>query len=253
METVEGYSLRANIPSCFSFAPISPCSFLITVGGLLYYDGDSDDASLNPALNAAMLLTRFATFVLPVSSPKRVQYLSFAQSQLNYALGNNPMTVPYIVGTHPNSPVNPHSAIATGADPSDISNLDTDPTQERFVIYGAIVGGPDKHDNFWDLRSDWAQGEVALDYNAPILTLVAQMLMNDTVADSNPFYTGLTVGSYEDVKPSGYPCDDAVTTGCSSHGLSTGAKVAIAVVVSIVGCILLALAGYWVFVARTHK
>lgn len=30
------------------------------IGGLLFYDGDSDTASLNPALNAAMLLTRYA-------------------------------------------------------------------------------------------------------------------------------------------------------------------------------------------------
>jgi len=29
-------------------------------GGLLWYPGDSDSASLNPALNAAMLLTRYA-------------------------------------------------------------------------------------------------------------------------------------------------------------------------------------------------
>jgi hypothetical protein len=29
-------------------------------GGLLWYPGDSDSDSLNPALNAAMLLTRYA-------------------------------------------------------------------------------------------------------------------------------------------------------------------------------------------------
>ena len=30
------------------------------IGGLLYYQGDSDDASLNPTLNAAMLMKRYA-------------------------------------------------------------------------------------------------------------------------------------------------------------------------------------------------
>jgi hypothetical protein len=29
-------------------------------GGLLYYDGDSNEASLNPALNAAMVAARYA-------------------------------------------------------------------------------------------------------------------------------------------------------------------------------------------------
>ena len=41
-------------------------------GGLLYYNGDSDEASLNPALNAAMLLQRFAP--LASTSDKRVAY-----------------------------------------------------------------------------------------------------------------------------------------------------------------------------------
>jgi hypothetical protein len=40
--------------------------------GLLYYDGDSDAASLNPALNAAMLLQRFAP--LASTTEKRLAY-----------------------------------------------------------------------------------------------------------------------------------------------------------------------------------
>ena len=49
------------------------------VGGLLWYSGDSDDASLNPALNAAMLLTRYAQIA---STPdKKKNYLvRFASS-----------------------------------------------------------------------------------------------------------------------------------------------------------------------------
>jgi hypothetical protein len=38
------------------------------VGRLLWHSGDSDDASLNPALNAAMLLTRYA-WVIPTKTP----------------------------------------------------------------------------------------------------------------------------------------------------------------------------------------
>lgn len=46
---------------------------LACVGGLLWYPGDSDEASLNPALNAAMLLARYA----PIASTddKRTTYL----------------------------------------------------------------------------------------------------------------------------------------------------------------------------------
>ena len=65
---------------------------LYPTGGLLWYGGDSDDASLNPALNAAMLLMRYADSNLASTSDKAVSYVTFAQKQLNYALGNNPMT-----------------------------------------------------------------------------------------------------------------------------------------------------------------
>ena len=42
------------------------------IDGLLFYDGDSDDASLNPALNAAMLLERFVP--MASTAEKKVAY-----------------------------------------------------------------------------------------------------------------------------------------------------------------------------------
>ena len=51
---------------------ISADSIVQSAGGLLYYNGDSDAASLNPALNAAMLLYRFAP--LATTNEKKVAY-----------------------------------------------------------------------------------------------------------------------------------------------------------------------------------
>jgi endoglucanase len=65
---------------------------MYTIGGLLYYPGDSDDATINPALNAAMLLMHFADAGLSSTPDKRSSYYTFAQSQINYVMGNNPMT-----------------------------------------------------------------------------------------------------------------------------------------------------------------
>ena len=222
-------------------------------GGLLYYPGDSDSVSLNPGLNAAMLAVHFATSILPISSTNYSQLVGFALSQLNYVLGDNPMTMPYIVGMHPNSPVNPHTAIATGAAPQDIANLDTVPAQERYVLYGGVVGGPDKNDQYWDLRSDWAQSEVALDYNAPLLSLIAYAITNVTIAAQDPWYTRLEVGSYENVRPKGFPCDAAVQTGCASHRFSLGGKIALGVVVGIVGSVIVGLCLYWMVIMMQRK
>lgn len=215
-----------------------------------------------------MLLSRFSAAGLASSTEKQNAYADFAQGQLDYALGNNPMTgefrlpegipessqygtVPYIVGMHPNSPQNPHSAISTGASPEDISNLDTVPEHEAYVLYGAVVGGPDKNDQFWDLRSDWVQNEVALDYVAPVLTLVARAVVNGT---ADPAYTKLQVGSYEDRRPGGSPCDAAITAGC--HGNWRTGKIVMGVIVGVISLVVVSLGAFWVWLvwrARERK
>ncbi|KAF8165195.1 glycoside hydrolase family 9 protein [Crassisporium funariophilum] len=219
----------------------------LTKDGLLYYDGDSDAASLNPALNAAMLLERFAP--LTSTAEKRVAYQDFAKQQLDYALGKNSMSVPYIVGVNPNSPSNPHSALASGG--FDVGKIDTDPVTEAYVLYGAVVGGPDKRDKFFDMRSDWPQTEIALDYNAPMLTLAAMHVLSDK---KDPFYTSLKAGAYDKVKPKGMPCDAVYNEGCGNPGLSKKELLAMALSVTIVGLILFGLSTwYLVLLARTSN
>jgi len=184
-----------------------------------------------------MLLTRYAQ--IATTQDKKKSYLALAQSQVDYALGNNPMSAPYVVGSNPNSPANPHSAMASGG--NDINNINTSPPQEAYVLYGAVVGGPDKKDRFYDIRSDWPQTEVALDYNAPMLTLAAMHVLNDT---SDPYFTRLQAGAFAAVKPSGTPCDAAFP--CHSHGgLSKGAKVGLGVGLSIIGVLIVA--GSWYY------
>ncbi|KAH9927154.1 Six-hairpin glycosidase [Epithele typhae] len=225
----------------------------LTDGGLLYFPGDSDEASLNPALNVAMLMMKYVASDITTSQDR---YRAFAQGQLDYVLGNNPMSVPYVVGTHPSSPQNPHSALATGYNPPNTSfisipdDIDGDPATEAYVLYGAVVGGPDAHDLFWDLREDWAQGEPALDYNAPLLALAAHALV---AGSGDPYYTRVAADAYAAVRPAGFPCDAAVRTGCSSGGLSRAAAIAMGVVISVVGLTLIAVTAYWVRTAQRHS
>jgi endoglucanase len=49
--------------------------------------------------------------------------------------------------------------MASGGD--DIGNINTSPPQEAYVLYGAVVGGPDKHGRFFDIRSDWPETEAS--------------------------------------------------------------------------------------------
>lgn len=157
----------------------SPCTF--TNGGLLWCDGYSNSNSLVPAQDMALLALLYAK----VDSSRSDSYTKFASNQINYLLGNNYMLTPYVVGIHMNSPRNPHHAGASGG--TDIGNIDSSPPVEKYVLYGAIVGGPDKSDKFYDERNDWAQTEVALDYNAPFQGLMAYQL--STNAADPPYVT----------------------------------------------------------------
>lgn len=43
---------------------------------------------------------------------------------------------------------------------NDVGTIDTDPAVEAYILYGAVVGGPDQRGRYFDIRSDWPQTEV---------------------------------------------------------------------------------------------
>ncbi|KAF9212176.1 hypothetical protein BGZ59_007140 [Podila verticillata] len=174
----------------FTVNPSKPCAF--TPGGLYYCYGLSGEDSSVVAANAALAIQIFAaqlskgsTGSNPAVMAQIERYNNFTQTQIRYLLGNNPEKMPYMVGVHPNSPVNPHSALAAGG--RSASTLDTEPENEAHVLKGALVGGPDKNDRFMDQRSNWRQSEVALDYNAPFTGLLAYQVM--TAREPPPYVT----------------------------------------------------------------
>jgi len=121
------------------------------------------------------------------------------------------------------------------------------------ILYGACVGGPDAQDRYWDLRGNYERSEIAIDYNAPILTLAAYHVM---AGDRDPFYTSLASGSYAPTP--GLPCNDEYPCGGDDGGsgggggLSTAAKIAIGVVVPVVFLIGLAV-GVWLWRRKKHR
>ncbi|KAG1444850.1 hypothetical protein G6F56_010131 [Rhizopus delemar] len=166
-----------------------------TKGGLLFWDGYSDDNSNANAMSSCFLLLAYSAKILrPLLSidpnnqqisTKIQQYENLAHTQLDYIFGKNPLEQNYVVGERSNSPKYPHSALAAGftslaeaiANPTDLSHSHT--------IYGAVVGGPSKNDSFADKRLDWSQTEVALDYNACYQGILAYQVM---YSPHGPFY-----------------------------------------------------------------
>lgn len=138
-----------------------------TPGGLAWLD---QWGSLRYAANASFLAFVWADTPLGDTS-KKPAYRSFAESQINYMLGDNPANRSYVIGFGNNPPVNPHHRTAHGAWYNDIKA----PADNRHILFGALVGGPDQNDSYTDDRTDYQQNEVATDYNAAFYGALARM------------------------------------------------------------------------------
>ena len=84
----------------------------------------------------------------------------WAQKQMHYIMGDNPMNRCYIVGYNDSSVKYPHHRAASGLLEAE------DPREHRHILWGALAGGPGEDDSHTDVTSDWVGNEVTIDYNA---------------------------------------------------------------------------------------
>lgn len=91
---------------------------------------------------------------------KAGKYSEWAKGQMEYIMGNNPLKRSYIVGYNENSVKFPHHRACSGLTKCE------DPDEHRYVLYGALAGGPDDKDAHNDTTADWIYNEVTIDYNA---------------------------------------------------------------------------------------
>lgn len=91
-----------------------------------------------------------------------MKFADWAEGQMEYIMGDNPMNRAYIVGYSDNAASHPHHRAAHG---SKTLNMD-DPLDQTHVLWGALVGGPDEDDFHIDETKDFIYNEVAVDYNA---------------------------------------------------------------------------------------
>lgn len=104
---------------------------------------------------------------------------------MDYILGDNPLKMSYMVGYGTKYPKRIHHR--GSSIPSLKANPQPIPCQEGFqrfyytsnpnpnTLIGAIVGGPDKNDNFPDDRTDYSHSEPATYINAGIVGPLAYL------------------------------------------------------------------------------
>jgi len=138
-----------------------------TRGGLAWLDRWG---SLRYAANTAFIAFSYSDAIADTALKKR--YHDFAVSQIDYMLGDNPRRRSFVVGFGNNPPPNPHHRSAHGSTTNDIRT----PAENRHVLYGALVGGPGRDDQYKGDRNDYAANEVACDYNAAFTGALARMV-----------------------------------------------------------------------------
>lgn len=122
---------------------------------------------------------------------RRKAYVSFAESQCDYALGSTGRS--FVVGFGENPPEHPHHRTAQG---SWFDNMN-EPSSHRHTLYGALVGGPDANDGYDDSVSNYTTNEVADDYNAGLTGLLAYMYSKYKGETIKDFGAVETVNEYE--------------------------------------------------------
>ena len=91
---------------------------------------------------------------------KPSEYSEWAKSQMEYLLGKNTANKAYVVGYNENAVKYPHHRASSG-----LSKCE-DTSEQKHVLYGALVGGPDASDKHVDVTADYIYNEVTIDYNA---------------------------------------------------------------------------------------
>ncbi|VFQ82848.1 unnamed protein product [Cuscuta campestris] len=162
-----------------------------TPGGLLF---TRDSSNLQYTAGGTMILFMYARMLdnhriaaglhCPSATFSSSQIKSFAKSQVDYILGNNPNKMSYMVGFGSSYPKQLHHR---GSSIPSIYKLrervECDPGKVWFnspspnpnLHTGAIVGGPDGNDHFTDVRSSYSQMEPTTYMNAAFVGSVAAL------------------------------------------------------------------------------
>ncbi len=128
--------------------------------------------SLPLAANTSLLAFIYTDWLKTQGNASKAQlYFDFAVSQINYILGQNPAKRSYLIGYGKNYPRNPHHRTAHGS----WENSMKEPIDNRNLLIGALVGGPDEQENWEDDRTDWIRNEVGIGYNAGFTGALAKM------------------------------------------------------------------------------
>ncbi|MFS7978803.1 putative cellulase [Helianthus anomalus] len=203
-ETLKTFHNQTSIIMC-SYLPYFN-SFNRTRGGLIQLNHGRPQP-LQYVVNAAFLATLYSDYLDAADTPgwycgpnfySTNELRKFAESQIDYILGKNPRKMSYVVGYGNHYPKHVHHRGASIPKNKVKYNCkggykwrDSKKPNPHTII-GAMVAGPDKHDGFHDVRTNYNYTEPTLAGNAGLVAaLVALSGDRTTKIDKNTIFSAV--------------------------------------------------------------
>ncbi|KAF2317243.1 hypothetical protein GH714_018970 [Hevea brasiliensis] len=203
-EILRTFHNQTSIIMC-SYLPIFT-SFNRTKGGLIQLNHGAPQP-LQYVVNAAFLATLFSDYLEAADTPgwycgpnfySTDVLREFAKTQVDYILGKNPRKMSYVVGFGNHYPRHVHHRGASIRKDKIKYNCkggwkwrDSSKPNPNTLV-GAMVAGPDKHDGFHDVRTNYNYTEPTLAGNAGLVAaLVALSGDRTTGIDKNTIFSAV--------------------------------------------------------------
>ncbi|KAH7520870.1 endoglucanase 25 [Ziziphus jujuba] len=203
-EILRTFHNQTSIIMC-SYLPIFT-SFNRTKGGLIQLNHGRPQP-LQYVVNAAFLATLYSDYLDAADTPgwycgpnfySTDVLRDFAKTQIDYILGKNPRKMSYVVGFGNHYPKHVHHRGASIPKNKIRYNCkggwkwrDTSKPNPNTIV-GAMVAGPDKHDGFHDVRTNYNYTEPTLAGNAGLVgALVALSGEKGTGIDKNTLFSAV--------------------------------------------------------------
>ncbi|OAY69793.1 endoglucanase 10-like [Ananas comosus] len=180
-------------------------SFNRTKGGLIQLNHGRPQP-LQYVVNAAFLASLYSDYLDAADTPgwycgpnfySTDVLRKFAKTQIDYILGNNPQKMSYVVGYGTRYPKHVHHRGASipknGIKYSCKGGYkwrDTKKPNPNTII-GAMVAGPDKHDGFKDVRTNYNYTEPTLAGNAGLVAALISLSEVTTGIDKNTIFSAV--------------------------------------------------------------
>ncbi|KAG6532627.1 endoglucanase 10-like [Zingiber officinale] len=179
-------------------------SFNRTKGGLIQLNHGRPQP-LQYVVNAAFLASLFSDYLDASDTPgwycgpnfySTDVLRDFAKTQIDYILGNNPQKMSYVVGYGKRYPKRVHhrgASIPKNGKSSCKGGYKWRDSKKPNpnTIVGAMVAGPDKHDGFKDVRTNYNYTEPTLAGNAGLVAALVSLSGGKTSIDKNTIFSAI--------------------------------------------------------------